>query len=924
MRNQHRNTQQSPWEVHRRRWWSVFDPFWAICLLLGLWLFHPLLRDGLPSAADGLLHFYRTVLWRWSWDAGVLWPRWHTLLYQGYGYPLFNFYAPLLYLSSGLLDLVAGNILLAFKIVLFLSCVGYALGAYVWTKEFLGSWGAIVAAAAYAFTPFRLRELYFQGNYAQFLAWSIYPFVLFSWYRLVRAPDRNAFWRASLSLAALLLAHNISALLMAPVLLSYVGLWSLKEIRERMQAGDSWRLAVRCLMGPLLAGVCAVFISAIFWLPALGEARFTQVHLLTKGYFDIGENFLRLADILAPAPLLDLRAANPPLPFHFGRLHLALAALGALLLLRRQISTEERWQLGYALVATAGAVFLMLPGSEFLWRTVPLLPFAEFPARFYGIAHLFGAYLAGASLQWLAPWRRVYRLASVGIILGLLGSQATYLFPQNFLRPDISPRGFHAYEVQFNALGTTTVGEYLSIWTAALPPGPAVSFDEKGEVRRLSMDAGLEGAGRILQTGPEEILFELQLDAPRTVQVAQFYFPGWQAFMDGLAWPIEPCGEAGLICIRLPAGSHTVHLTFQDTWIRRLATWLTLFGGLLVIALAFLRQPDRHGGRLLASMPRALQGGWKAGGWISSILLLGLMLKFFWIEPHTTWFRVESPPDQALPATYDARLTVGDSTTGDEVTLLGYDIEPSIVQHGDVLHVRLYWQASHRTQGDYSSFVHLVVDPDNRALGGSDNMHPGNIPTSTWRTDRYTVDDHWIPIEPETPPVAVKLEVGLYDLRSGARLGEVFLPEYVHVRSAAPRPRDAIPYPLDAEFANGVRLLGYEWNKEEGQPTLVLFWETSQSLVQDLQIFMHVLDEDGAMIAQEDGPPLRGMYPTSRWLPGQTIVDSHALPASLVVQPHVIKLGLYDLASGQRVPVRHADGSPWAEDAVVIPMPGDN
>jgi len=55
----------------------------------------PLLLPGLPNTADGLLHLYRTALWRWAWDDGVFWPCWHTLLYRGYGYPLFNFYASL-------------------------------------------------------------------------------------------------------------------------------------------------------------------------------------------------------------------------------------------------------------------------------------------------------------------------------------------------------------------------------------------------------------------------------------------------------------------------------------------------------------------------------------------------------------------------------------------------------------------------------------------------------------------------------------------------------------------------------------------------------------------------------------------------------------------------------------------------------------
>ncbi|MCX7669946.1 MAG: 6-pyruvoyl-tetrahydropterin synthase-related protein [Anaerolineae bacterium] len=224
-----------------------FDPYLLVCLALGLLLCQPLLAAGIPNTADGLLHLYRSALWRWAWDEGVFWPRWHTMLYTGYGYPLFNFYAPLLYVVTGAASLIFPTFLDAFKAILVLIGIGYACGMYLWAKDILGRPAALVAATAYAFATFRFRELYVQGNYAQFLAWSLYPWILFFFHRLTRQPTPGRFIGAIASLAALLLAHNISALLLAPLLGAY--LLGCMFVQRRVRRWRYTVLAALCALG---------------------------------------------------------------------------------------------------------------------------------------------------------------------------------------------------------------------------------------------------------------------------------------------------------------------------------------------------------------------------------------------------------------------------------------------------------------------------------------------------------------------------------------------------------------------------------------------------------------------------------------------------------------------------------------------------
>jgi hypothetical protein len=88
----------------------------------------------------------------------------------------------------------------------------------------------------------------------------------------------------------------------------------------------------------------------------------------------------------------------------------------------------------------------------------------------------------------------------------------------------------------------------------------------------------------------------------------------------------------------------------------------------------------------------------------------------------------------------------------------------------------------------------------------------------------------------------------------------------------------------------------------------------------DYTVFIHALDADGQLIAQFDGPPMNGLYPTDAWLPGQIVADTHAvrLPRSV----HSLAVGLYDAQSLTRLPVTDADGQALPNDAIILQIAG--
>src|SRR5258708_11735567 len=92
----------------------------AWILLAAALAIYPLLPPGIPSTADGPLHLIRGVEFDTVLRTGVLYPRWAPDLAYGYGYPLFNFYAPLFYYLTEIPHLLRAGFELALQLIIFL------------------------------------------------------------------------------------------------------------------------------------------------------------------------------------------------------------------------------------------------------------------------------------------------------------------------------------------------------------------------------------------------------------------------------------------------------------------------------------------------------------------------------------------------------------------------------------------------------------------------------------------------------------------------------------------------------------------------------------------------------------------------------------------------------------------------------------
>ena len=254
---------------------------------------------------------------------------------------------------------------------------------------------------------------------------------------------------------------------------------------------------------------------------------------------------------------------------------------------------------------------------------------------------------------------------------------------------------------------------------------------------------------------------------------------------------------------------------------------------------------------------------------------------------------------------------------GPDIELIGYDMNETDPQQGEELFIRLYWQALRPIPADYSVAVQLIAGPDRLIFAQSDVQHPAYVPTSTWNTSQYIVDEHHIHIPEGVPTLTVIPYVGLYNPETDALAGTIELPAPVTIHSDGTAPTPArLLVPSGAEIA----LLGYKARPDEEGMELTFYWQANGEVETDYEVFLHLLDAEGEVITQADSPPVQGVYPTSMWEPGRLIGDVHSVTLPPGSVPAAIRVGMYDLATLQRLPGFDVDGQPLPDNAVTIPL----
>lgn len=557
--------------------------------------------------------------------AGNFFPRWASDFSFGHGSTIFNFYAPLSRYLAEVFVLFKLPPAFAFQAYLCLVTFASGVSLYFLARHLYGGLGALVAAVAYIFHPYRLAEIFQRGDMAEVLNFVFIPLILLAVFKILAAPQRNLMLPVlggALAVALAIISHQLSAffyalfalvpLVIFKLFFYFYGEWrretgSLSLAAKRLTVKVGW-LAVLPVLGLGLA--------AFYALPVIFEANFIQLKN-SVGFnpqfsvLDFGtDNWKELAPTLQVSSS-NARSINNLSWIGATQLLLALAGVVVALIPVSGFSKKQRL---HALAISLVILFLLvmqLPFTRSFWENFPLMGLIQFSWRLMMAVALLAAVmigflaegLVGLGGKLLVNWknsalaagaranyiRAGLRISGVFLLCLILGYTGTNRIEVTFQSPLYN--GELSQKTLKNQLEH---GDpfYLPIWAnsaEAITKNPA-SY----EAAYLIINAVRQpDPVTFNQLGTTRYRVEAELKAAGTLVLPVFYFPGWTLTSeDNRSIPVTYSVPDGFITAQLPAGKQILELKLENTLIQNLGSLISLLSLLVVIGLWLLQRQN--------------------------------------------------------------------------------------------------------------------------------------------------------------------------------------------------------------------------------------------------------------------------------------------------------------------------------------------
>ena len=351
--------------------------------------------------------------------------RWAGSLNYSCGVPIFNFFYPLFYYLVFIINLFTKNVIISLKVIYFLSFIIGPIFMFLWLKkETKDNWGAFIGALLYLFLPYRFLLIYVR-NSPEFLAYMILPILL---YQITcfcqRLKDEKksliaGFW-VSISIALLIMAHNLVALITLPVVISWLiyKFWSFKLYRKKAN--------FILILGIIFS---AIGFSAFFWGPMIFEQDNTQ--LGTMGVYEYYHHFPTVRQLIR-SPwgfYYSLVGSEDGMSFMLGYAQWFILGLTVVFLcfsllkwgIRKTIKVNQ--ELFFWLLFSGLFLFLMWARSQFVWELLTPLQRIQFPWRLLGVVGLTIAAVAGFWLAAVKNKKILFLLIPIILFLAIYGNR---------------------------------------------------------------------------------------------------------------------------------------------------------------------------------------------------------------------------------------------------------------------------------------------------------------------------------------------------------------------------------------------------------------------------------------------------------------------------------------------------------------------
>lgn len=497
----------------------------------------PLFGSKFIPTHDGEYHIIRFWQFFSMLSSGQWFPRWAPDLNNGLGIPLFTFNYPFPNYIGSLFHVLGLSFVDSFKWTMALGYLTAVTWCFLFTKKEFGLKAAVIATVICSYVPYWFVDMYVRGSVGE--VWAL-SFVMLSLCALSYAKPRLF----AVAVGALIISHNILAMIFVPVLL----------------------LAAAKTRPMIMYWIAGVGLAAYFWLPALSERAYVT-GLNTVSYAD---HFPALVQLLFPSwgNGYSVSGLSDQMSFQIGIIPLFVMIIAGILIVRHtKMSASVRWYSILALTGVVVSVFVMTQYAAFLWVAVPFIQFMQFPWRLLSVVVIATSILAGLAAS---------KLPKLGIVLALL----SVLFAYGYTRPVTYEKRSDAQYLEnpIFTTGTSSLGDmFQTVWLTGTPPKDIVF---SGTVTGVNKHTPVSYTLTVIAT--ESAL----------LSVPSAYYPGWQARVDGRNTTVMP-DENGLVSLSVPKGDYEIRIWLGSTPIETAAAAISILS-LSALSVSFILRKRKH------------------------------------------------------------------------------------------------------------------------------------------------------------------------------------------------------------------------------------------------------------------------------------------------------------------------------------------
>jgi len=523
--------------------------------------------SGHPRTYNGQVNFQWYRCFTEQLYAGEIYPRWLFNYQDGFGAPVFYFYAPIPFYLLSLLDAIFVNyssglfiLTIGHWVIFFLSGVTF----FIFISLYIDKSSATITSLLYMFLPYHFIDLVIRGSLGEAFVYIWVPLIMIGICHHKKNWQRLLF--SAFCYAGVILSHLPSALLLAPVVLFFSLLTS-----DRSQ----WMIAFGYA---LLTGIIGVALSSFYLIPAI-----TMLDTIPYDAWVTGSGKL-----YHPTTWLIGSSEIP----RFGYLCYSILAATSLIGLvalyyifkdRNTCKVKCRGLITSSLISLIVCWFLLTNLSKPVWVNLPILSKVQFPWRL------------GVIIDFCS-------ILLFGLALPNMNKEFSALTPARFGRKMINKKAVLCSYIAFIAITEVIIMYHRPLnskdlsegwWPIEYRPKSMVESNIYSPSDNMEGLADIASAHKLHATGlrqwknyvnplpPIQSLRELEhgekvridsteiitstiymnLISPAKIRLRKIYYPHWRILDDaGKAYRISADKKTGLLLFELPAGEHKIVL----------------------------------------------------------------------------------------------------------------------------------------------------------------------------------------------------------------------------------------------------------------------------------------------------------------------------------------------------------------------------